>query len=104
MKKRVRKMLLVGGALVTTPLAACGGPIGNPKGCFYDDGVYVDNNGQPCGVQDAGSDASDANPFGDSSVKDATTDASDATTDATGDAPNDSPSDAPSDAPGDGGG
>jgi hypothetical protein len=94
MKKHVKKMLLVGGALVATPLAACGGPIANPKGCFYDDGVYVDQNGQPCGVQDSGSDVSDANPFGDSSVKDASSDApADAATDAPGDAASDAPSD-----------
>ena len=101
MKKHVKKMLLVGGALVATPLAACGGPIANPKGCFYDDGVYVSGTtGQPCETPDASDGGSDANPFGDGATKDATMDAP---SDAPSDAPTDSPEDAPSDAPSDGG-
>ena len=99
MKKHVKRMLLVGGALVTTPLAACGGPVGNPKGCFYDDGSYQTNAGSPCQGpnQDAGGDASDASPFADVITKDAPSDAP-------ADAPEDAPSDSPSDASDDGGG
>jgi hypothetical protein len=99
--KRIKKMLLVGGALVTTPLAttACHGGIANPKGCFYDDGAYVDGiTGLPCDFPDASDGGNDANPFGDAGKKDAS-DAGDATTDATSDAAGDATSDATSDAP-----
>lgn len=89
--KRIKKMLLVGGVLVTTPIAttACRGGIANPKGCYYDDGAYVDGiTGDPCDLPDASDGGTDANPFGDASKKDATIDAAgDATSDAAGDAP-----------------
>lgn len=90
--KRVKKMLLVSGALTTTSLLAihCGPTVyANPKGCFYDDGGYVEGTtGQPCNpYPEAGADADAANPFPDSSVKDATSDDGDATaaSDATAD-------------------